>query len=82
MQQESDCQRRYNKVKILEVNHNIKNTLLAVSAKKQQVIDFESAPKFLLSHVPLNIANVDGIRRMELKCKLTEIVTKRTTVLN
>ena len=68
-----------NKVQTLEVNRNIISTLLAVSAKKQQVIDFESALKF---PVPLNIANADGSRRITLKSKLTEIIMKRTTLLN
>ena len=71
-----------NKVKTLEVNRNIISTLLAVSAKKQQVKDFESALKFPLSPVPLNIANADGSRRITLKSKLTEIIMKKTTLLN
>ena len=69
-------------MKTLDANRNIISYLLAVSAKTQQAIDFESTLQFPLSPVPLNIANTDGSRRTTDKSKLAKIIMRKTTVLN
>ena len=61
-------------VKTIEANRNILASLLSLSAKTGQVIDFEKALKYPLSSVPLSLANPDGARRTTAKSKLQGII--------
>ena len=60
----SECSRKISltkrsSVKTLEVNKNILGTLLALSAKTEKAINFESALEYPLCSIPLSIANAD-----------------------
>ena len=61
-------------VKTIEANRNNLASLLSLSAKTGQVIDFEKALKYPLSSVPLSLANPDGARRTTAKNKLQGII--------
>ena len=65
-----------NKVKVIEVNRNIINSLLSFTNKSGKSINFEAALKFPLSPIPLSIANADGKKRKTNKSKLKEILYK------
>ena len=65
-----------NKVKVIEVNRNIINSLLSFTNKSGISINFEAALKFPLSPIPLSIANADGKKRKTNKSKLKEILYK------
>ena len=64
------------KVKSVEVNRNILGTLLSLSAKSGQAIDFKRALEYPLCPVPLTLANPYGSRRVTTKSKLTEFIIK------
>ena len=57
----------------LQVNRNM-ISLLSYFAESGRAIDFERALKFLLSALPLCIANGDGIRRETTKSKLMDLI--------
>ena len=65
-----------NKVKVIEVNQNIINSLLSFINKSGKSINFEAALKFPLSPIPLSIANADGNKRKTNKLKLKNILCK------
>ena len=60
-------------VKTIEANRNILASLLSLSVKTGQVIDFEKALKYPLSSIHLSLANPDGARRTTAKSKLQGI---------
>ena len=68
--------KKNNKVKVIEVNRNIINSLLSFTNKSGKSINFEAALKYPLSPVPLSIANADGRKRKTNKAKLKEIIYK------
>ena len=57
----------------LQVNRTM-ISLLSYFAELGRAIDFERALEFLLSAVPLCIANGDGIRRETTKSKLMDLI--------
>ena len=61
-------------VRTIEANRNVLASLLSLSAKTGQVIDFEKALTYPLSSVPLSLANPDGTRRTTAKSKLQGII--------
>ena len=65
------------KVKAIEVNRNILGTLLSISAKSGQAIDFEKALEYPLCPVPLSLANADGSRRVTSKSALIQVILKK-----
>ena len=68
--------KRNNKVKVIEVNSNIINSLLSFTNKSGKSINFDAALKYPLFPVPLSIANADGRKRKTNKAKLNEIICK------
>ena len=61
-------------VKTVEVNRDILGTLLALSAKTEKMIDFESALEYPLCSIPLSIPNADGTPRKTTKSKLMTVI--------
>ena len=61
-------------MKTIEANRNVLASLLSLSAKTGQVVDFEKALKYPVSSVPLSLANPDGARRTPAKGKLQDII--------
>ena len=68
------------KSKTFEANSNIISTLLAVSTRKNRLIDFKEALKYPLTSVPLNIAHPDDSRRCTQKSKLTDIIIEKAVL--
>ena len=68
--------KRNNKVKVIEVNSNIINSLLSFTNKSGKSINFDAALKYPLFPVTLSIANADGRKRKTNKAKLNEITCK------
>ena len=68
--------KKNNKIKVIEVNRNIINSLLSFTNKSGKSINFEAALKYPLSPIPLSIANADGKKRKTNKAKLKEILYK------
>ena len=50
---------------------------MTFSIKHEKVIDRENALKYPLSHIPLNITNVDGSKRETSKGVLAKIILDR-----
>lgn len=61
--------KRNNKVKVIEVNSNIINSLLSFTNKSGKSINFDAALKYPLFPVTLSIANADGRKRKTNKAK-------------
>lgn len=68
--------KRNNKVKVIEVNSNIINSLLSFTNKSGKSINFDAALKYPLFPVTLSIANADGRKRKTNKAKLKEVTYK------
>ena len=68
------------KAKTIEVNRSILGSLIAVSTRTGQVIDFKKALTYPLSSVPLSLANPDGTRRSTAKSKLQSIILDQSSV--
>ena len=62
--------RKKRKEKIIEANREIIGTLLALSAKHDNLINFETALQCSLCPVPLSLAYPDGPRRKTTKSAL------------
>ena len=67
------------KEKIIEANREIIGTLLALSAKHDKLINFETALQYSLSLVPLSLALPDGKRRKTTKSALMKVVKSYKT---
>jgi len=65
--------KRNNKEQNIEVNRNILSRLLAYSTKDALLFDFELALTYLLTPVPLSIAQTDGTRRKSTKNALMNV---------
>ena len=59
---------------VIKANRNILGTLIALSAKFQQPINFEEALKFPLYPIPLSLGFPDGTKRSSNKSKLLEVL--------
>ena len=69
------------KLTSVEVNRNVIGTLLALSAKSEKLIDFETALSYPLCSVPLSLLSPDGCRRATQKSKLMEIILNNSETL-
>ena len=67
------------KEKIIEANREIIGTLLALSAKHDKLIIFETALQYSLCRVPLSLAHPDGTRRKTTKSALRKVVKSYKT---
>ena len=70
------------KLKSIEVNRNVIENLLSLSAKTGELTDFNKALEFLLCPIDLNLSNPDGSRRSTQKSKLTEIIIRDSTLMD
>ena len=69
------------KLMSVEVNRNVIGTLLALSAKSEKLIDFETALSYPIYSVPLSLSSADGCRRATQKSKLMEIILNNSETL-
>ena len=67
------------KEKIIEANRETIRTLLALSAKHDKLINFETALQNFLCPVPLSLAHPDGTRRKTMKSALMKVVKSYKT---
>ena len=67
------------KEKIIEAKREIIETLLALSAKHDKLINFETALQYSLCPVPLSLAHPDGTRRNTTKSSLLKVVKSYIT---
>ena len=63
-------------VKIIEVNQNIAERLLAISIRNGKLVDFERAMKYCLAPITLSICNSDGTMRKTSKSVLMKACKK------
>ena len=66
--------KRNDKEQNIEVNRNIMSRLLAYSTKDALLFDFELALTYLLTPVPLSIAQTDRTRRKSTKDALMNVI--------
>ena len=69
------------KLMSVEVSRNVIGTLLALSAKSEKLIDFETALSYPLCSVPLSLSSPDGCCRATQKSKLMEIILNNSETL-
>ena len=60
---------------IVEVNREIIGTLLALSAKHEKLIDFQTALQYPLCPIPLSLVHPDGNRRKTTKSTLMKVIS-------
>ena len=71
--------RKNGKEKIIEVNQEIIRTLLVLSAKRDKLINFETALQYSLCPVPLALAHLKGTRRKTTKNASIKVVKSYIT---